>query len=264
MGVIHHPIESDISITLLLGQNKRISEALLQHFRNNTDFPESAKANVFFRYKHDCPNIASNAANTYSNGLCGYLAYYQYIRTIQTNEFFQCPNLTNKDELCAFKEFYGSIDVMKFTTPYLESKRKKHTNFMIALERWSDGTHDNEYKTSNAVISKENWCSDSLLAEYDKHHLRKGDIHIHASSQLDNESNLFQIFFSRGKSCTQDNRIKASDFKLLTRVPYMTMLHKLHFFLMPNPLFGKDVCNLHTSFANRLRTLIEFYERHSS
>lgn len=262
MGYVDYSIESGVSVTLRLGHNRRISNPLLSSFCNNKDFKESVKANLFFKYDSTSPTIAINSSKTCSNGLCGYLAYYQFIRSNQNNESFQCPNLKDKTELRAFIEFYQRIDMANFQQPQLEAKQKKHLSLMHNLERWCNGTHDDEYKTSNAVISKDDWCSDSLLAEYDKYHLRKGEIRIHASC-IDG-SGLFQIFVSRGTFGTQDSRIKARDFELLSQVPYMTMYHNLHFFLMPNPLFGKETNNIYASFINRLRNLMLFYQKYSN
>lgn len=258
MATMKCSLDVDKTLLLKIDNHRRTANSLRNTFADLQRFVSEVKINVELILDIASPAMQQYSQSTHSNGLCGFLAYYQFIRSTDTKEFCACPDLKNAQSLMEFKAFYERIDTSQFVDPDSASNLSKHRNLLEQLDVWHTNNNLDAYTTSSPVLPKEHWCSDALLREYDKQCLSSNLIRILAYH--DNVSGQLKLSLNQQKPLDSPFKLKRDDFLNLRTVPFMMILSFDHFYLMNNPLNGENTQKLFDDFTVRLQAGISCFE----
>lgn len=209
---------------------------------------------------NDMNDIVQYANKTPANGLCGYLAYYQFVQArLHPDKVIVSPDLSNKDQLIQFKTFFEEIDTKSFkTNSDKNDKLYRHESLLNVLSRLHKETEEgvNEaghYKVDTMMLPQQGWCKTDLMREYDRQKLNKSE-RILAVKHDSRDSFFLQFHYKdTGLHLSKQYWNKFQNSK------YMMVYSDHHFFFAPCPLEGFNLHDKFEEFWELLKKRVNFY-----
>lgn len=204
--------------------------------------------------KITCEALAKGYSNTDSNGMCGYLAYYQLFNST-ADKMCPCPQLHDRVTLSAFLEFYGQQYKSENETDIMERVRKTGSLLASNLEnnKWESFCHIldlvwnncTEYSKQKVILNKENWCSTTLLDDLDVFYMREFGIteRILFTKCSDGEDNynVSLICLTTQAAVKHNINFQGQLFRKLSTPQYaLVLIPNNHFYIVQNPFYNKE------------------------